>query len=315
MTIKLLIGFVLIVVGAEGFLRGAGGLRDVMKLPPFVIGLLLIGFGTSVPELAIGAGATLARFEAVALGMLLGSFIVNLALLLGICVLIKPITLSNKAIGKDGAAMVIAALYLLAGCVLKPTGWMWPVLGLALFATYMGLTFVEEGRLSGTGIMARKADFVRRGPTHTALNLILLVGGLGAIVFGSGQLIEGGVGYAADMGVPLTVIGIAIIAIFTSIPEAVVSIHSTLKGQGDVAVGNLLGSNIFNLLLILPLCQLLLPSGASFYAGPWSMHAFAALMVGLVAYGFILTNRAIGRLDGAVLLLIYGCYLLATLFQ
>ncbi|MEM1019789.1 MAG: sodium:calcium antiporter [Pseudomonadota bacterium] len=315
MIFNLLIGLLLIVIGAEAFLRGAGTLRKHFALPSFVVGLILIGFGTSLPELAVGIGATLARFEGVALGLLLGSVIVNMALILGLCALIEPIRMSSKAIGRDGAATVIAALYLLLGTLMEPTGLVWPLIGLALFALYVALTFFEERRLSGTGVMARKAEFVRTGPAKMALGLGLVVLGLGGIIYGSAKLIEGSVGYAADLGLPLTVIGLALLAVITSIPEAVVSIHSTIKGKGDVAVGNVLGSNVFNMLCVLPICQILMPGGESFFTGPWAMHAFAALMVSLVAYHFIVSEKTISRAEGAVLLTVYGGYLLAAVYQ
>lgn len=315
MILNFLIGLVFMVIGAEAVLRGAGSLKQRFGVPSFIVGLVVIGFGTSLPELAIGAGATAAGFETIALGLLLGSFIVNLALLLGICALAGQISLDKKVIGRDGAAMVIAASYLLIGTIVEPVGILWALVGFALFAGYTFVTYAVERRLDGTGVMARKADYIRVGPAESVLAIAILVLGLGAIMFGASKLVEGSTGYAADVGVPLTVIGLAILALITSIPEAVVSIHSTLKGECDVAVANLLGSNIFNLLFVLPLCQVLMPSGQSFFTGPWAMHAFAALLVGLIVYNFILSSRVLGRLDGCILLFIFGGYIAAAVYQ
>ncbi|MEO0412681.1 MAG: hypothetical protein AAF221_12670 [Pseudomonadota bacterium] len=315
MILNFLVGLVFMIIGAEAFLRGAGSLRERFAVPHFIVGLIVIGFGTSLPELAISAGATAAGFETVALGLLLGSFIVNLALLLGLCAAIKPIDLNRKVIGRDGATMVIGASYLLVGTIMKPTGLIWPIIGFAVFALYCAMTLLEERSQAGAGVMAKKAEYLRQGPSEAILAMAILILGLGAIMFGGKKLVEGSVGYAADIGVPLTVIGLALLALITSIPEAVISIHSAIKGQSDVAVANLLGSNIFNLLFVLPLCQLLMPTGQSFFAGPWTMHAFAALLVGLITYNFILGSRQLGRLDGAVFLLIYCGYIAAALYQ
>lgn len=313
MIVKLLLGVALIVVGAEAVLRGAGTLKRRFKVPAFVIGLILVGFGTSLPETAIAIGATLMRFEGLAVGLLLGSSIVNLALVLGISALVKPLSPSRRAIGRDSLATSIAALYLLASAIIMPTNWLWPVLGLALFAAFVVTTVLKERSLAGTGVMAQKANYVRAGPTKTALGAVLVLGGFAAIVFGSAQLIEGSVGYAADMGVNEAIIGLALVAIITSIPEAVISLHSAYKGQCDVAIGNLLGSNIFNLLVVLPICMLLMPAGESFFSQGWAMHGLAAVLISMIASLFILSDRSVSRAEGGVLVVLYGCYLAAAL--
>lgn len=313
MALKLLLGIICIVIGAEAVLRGSGTLRQRFKIPSFVIGFVIIGFGTSLPETAIGIGATLTRFEGLALGLLLGSTIVNLALILGLCALVRPLTPSRKAIGRDGLATMMASVYLLGGAVLQPTGWIWPVAGLVLFAGYFVMTLMGEHKLAGTGVMAQKADYIRTGPGKTVLGALLVLGGLAAIIFGCAQLIEGSTGYAADMGVSEAIIGLALVALITSIPEAVVSIHCALKGQSDVAIANLLGSNVFNLLVILPICMLLMPKGISLFEGNWTMHAFAAVMVSVLACSFIIGDRKVSRVEGGVLVLIYVGYLVAAI--
>lgn len=313
MALTLLIGIAFIVAGAEAVLRGAGTLRHRFKIPAFLVGFIIIGFGTSLPETALGVGATLMRFEGLALGLLLGSTIVNLALVLGLSALVKPLSPSRKAIGRDAIGTMIAALYLLASAVVQPTGWIWPVVGLALFALYVVTTLLREQTLAGTGVMAQKANYIRTGPAKTVLASLLLVGGLAAIVFGSAKLIEGSVGYAADMGISTAIIGFTIVALITSIPEAVVSLHSAFRGQSDVAIASLLGSNIFNLLVILPVCMLLMPGSVSFFAGDWAMHALAAFLISLIAGVFILSDRMVTRTEGAILVAVYGCYMAAAL--
>lgn len=313
MALTLLLGIVFIVAGAEAVLRGAGTLRHRFKIPAFLVGFILIGFGTSLPETALAIGATTMRFEGLALGLLLGSTIVNLALILGLSALVKPLALSRKAIGRDGLATVIAALYLLISAVADPSGWIWPVFGLVLFSVYVVTTLLRQRELAGTGVMAQKANYIRTGPAKTLFAVILLLAGLGGIIFGCAKLIEGSVGYAADQGVSTAIIGLAIVALITSIPEAVVSLHSSYKGQCDVAVANLLGSSIFNLLVVLPICMLLMPSGVSFFAGDWAMHALAAALISLIAAGAIISGRAVSRLEGGILVAIYVAYMAAAL--
>lgn len=313
MVLQVLLGIVLVVLGAEAVLRGASTLKQRYKIPAFVIGLILVGFGTSLPETAIGIGATLMRFEGLALGLLLGSSIVNLALILGLSAIVKPLEPSRRAIGRDSLVTTLAALYLLASAVIVPTGWAWPVFGLLMFTAYVVMTVVKERALAGTGVMAQKANYVRAGPAKTLFGALLVLGGFAAIIFGSAQLIEGSVGYAADMGVQEAIIGLALVAIITSIPEAVISLHSAFKGQCDVAIGNLLGSNIFNLLVVLPVCMLLMPAGESLFAGGWAMYALAALLVSLIACIFIMSDRVVSRAEGAILVIIYGCFLIAAL--
>jgi len=313
MALKLLLGILFTVLGAEAMLRGARTLKQRYKLPSFIVGLILVGFGTSLPETAISVGATLMRFEELALGLLLGSAVVNLALVLGISALIKPLKPNRKIIGRDALATLGASLYLFASALIQPTGWVWPVFGLVLFAAYLTATILRETALGGEGLMAQKADYARAGPTKVLFGIGLLLVGLAAIVFGSAKLVEGSVGYAADMGVPTTIIGLTLIAILTSIPEAVVSFHSAYRGRGEIAVGNLLGSNIFNLLVVLPICMLLMPSGESLFFGSWSLHALVAALISLIACTSILTDREVSRLEGGILVAIYGCALLAVL--
>ncbi|MEM6682119.1 MAG: sodium:calcium antiporter [Pseudomonadota bacterium] len=313
MMLKILLGVVFTVLGAEAILRGSQAVRRHFNLPAFIAGLLLVGFGTSLPETAISIGATLMRFEELALGLLLGSAVVNLALILGICAVIKPLSPDRTLLSRDATATLGASIYLFASAIAQPIGWLWPVFGLLLFALYVSITLRREAALGEGGVMAQKAGYARTGPAKLAFGAGLMLIGLAAIVFGSAKLIEGSVGYAADMGISSTVIGLLVVALITSIPEAVIAFHSTYRGRGDVAVGSLLGSNIFNLLVVMPICMLLMPAGESLFASNWAPHALIASLITFIACAMILTDRRVSRLEGAALLIIYGGTVLAVL--
>jgi len=241
MTSLLLIlgGFVLLLGGGEVLVRGAVGMAARLGLSPTVIGLTVVGFGTSMPELLTSLSAAVAGSPGIAVGNVVGSNIANVLLILGAAALLAPVT-GDRSLTRDLVAMAGASLLLLAVVL---TGALGRLSGLALIAglaVYLWLVFrsaPDDG-----------ADDLPPAPSALPLAISLFAGGLLVTVIGARLLVSGAVDIAGALGVPEVVIGLTIVAVGTSLPELVTSLIAARKGESGLALGNVIGSNIFNLL-------------------------------------------------------------------
>jgi len=307
MTLTLLAGLLLTVVGTELFLRGAAGIKRRLGAPGFMIGLVVVGFGTSLPEGVVALSAGASRFHDLALGLLVGSNIFNIMAVLGLAALLRPLKVNRRVLGRDGLAMAVATLAL-AGVVL--TGVMTRGVGLALLgllALYVGVIAVQETRAAGPTTMQAKAGFAGRGPGMIWLALLMAAAGAAALLFGAGLMIEAVAGIAFDRGVSVALLGLTVVAVVTSMPELVVSITAALRGEHNVAVSNVLGSNIINGLGILALLMVVHPMDAPLAFDP--LHALVLLAVTAIFLIAIVLDRVISRFEGAALLAGYVGYI------
>lgn len=278
-------GLIALLLGGEALVRGAVALAHRAGLSPLVIGVTLVGFGTSTPELVTSVKAALDGLPGIAVGNVVGSNIANILLILGLSALIAPLSLAD-ARGRDGWAM-IAATVVCAGLVLTGVIGLWA--GLALIA----------GLLIYLGI-ALKTGAVEADETAAALTPLVAAGffvaGLIGIMLGAQALVSGAVAIAAELGVSEAVIGLTIVAVGTSLPELVTSVIAARKGQGALALGNVLGSNVFNVLGILGVTALVTPlSVPADIMGLtlWVLIGSAALVMALALSG-IRASRVIG---------------------
>lgn len=256
------LGLIGLVVGGEMLVRGAVSAAKSFGISPMVIGLTLVGFGTSTPELVTSLQAALSGSSGIAIGNVVGSNTGNVLLILGIAALIAPITVDPKAFRRDGTVLVIATLICLGAVLLgeidRPIG-----AGLVTaLAAYLGFTLWSEKRTGGTpaaAVYENEADAVVGPETALGISLLICIVGLAITIFGARFLVSGAVSLAQAAGLSETVIGLTIVAIGTSMPELVTSIIAVRKGEGAVALGNVLGSNIFNILGILGITVLVQP--------------------------------------------------------
>lgn len=294
-------GFLLLLAGGEALVRGAVAVAARAGVSPLVIGLTVVAFGTSAPELVVSLGAALAGAPDIAIGNVLGSNIANVALILGVAALIRPIACHPNVIWRDGVAVIAVSLMLLAALLVGDV----------------------IGRLQGAGMVVLLAGYVvftasadRPGPpsdeatTAARLglpaSLALTLGGIGLLVFGADLLVDGAVAIARAVGVSELVIGLTVVAVGTSLPELATSVVAARKGEGDVALGNVLGSNLFNILGILGLTAIVTPVAvdpAVLERDIWMMLATAVVLV-----PFMATRLTIERWEGAVLLAAYVGY-------
>ena len=292
-------GLLILLVGGELLVRGAVTLAARLRVPPLLVGLLVVGFGTSTPELLTSVQAGLAGAPGIAVGNVIGSNIANIALILGVAALIAPLPLRCGTL--DRAAMAGAALLAALALWNGEAG-----LGVGLFllaglAAYIGASIVLARR------GALEVDAVEVPPDGMLRMLVNLVVGLGALMLGADLLVHGAVDAATALGVSETVIGLTIVAVGTSLPELAASAISARRGQPELAVGNIVGSNIFNILGILGVTAIVAPLEVA----PRIVTVDMPLMVAItLILTLALWRRAtLGRIAALVMLAGYAGYI------
>jgi cation:H+ antiporter len=306
-------GLVLLVVGANALVRGASKLALSFGISPLVVGLTIVAFGTSAPEVAVSVGAVLDGNPDIAIGNVVGSNIFNVLFILGISALIAPLIVNIQLIRQEVPIMLGASLLLLA---LGLDGKLSLLDGALLFALLVAYTvfLVVQSRRETQAAKDEYAAEVKPAEAGAwddklPMQLLLIVVGLAALVFGSEYLVTAAISFAKAMGVSDLVIGLTIVAAGTSMPEVATSITAAIKGERDIAVGNVVGSNTFNILGCLGLSGLV--SGDMGLAMAPSLLAFdiwVMLAVALACLPVFMTGREIARWEGAVFLGYYVAY-------
>jgi cation:H+ antiporter len=312
--LALLGGLVLLVIGGELLVRGAVSLAERLGVSPLLIGLTLVGFGTSMPELVVSVEASRAGAPGVAIGNIVGSNISNILLILGISALILPLAVSASALKRDGSIGVLAAVaFALAGITVGLTWVVGLVLSACLIA-YLVFAYRQESRIDTVIIEGRGAAFdkalafeqvdaPRMKPLPGLLGwivpILVAIVGLAVIIFGGRTLVSGAVEIARLLGMSEAVIGLTIVAVGTSMPELVTSVMAVLKRQTDIAVGNVLGSNIYNLFGIGGVTGLIAPTAFPPEIARIDSWVMLGASVALMIFAF---NGRITRSEGAALL-------------
>ncbi|MCW5725080.1 MAG: calcium/sodium antiporter [Maricaulaceae bacterium] len=306
-------GLVLLAAGGEVLVRGAVGAAARLGVSPLLIGLVLVGFGTSAPELTTSVQAALAGSPGVAVGNVVGSNIANILLILGVSALVAPIAVAPAAIRRDGAALAFTQIAAAAALLLSPLGRTSGVLLIVMLLAYAGISYWLDRRGGPAAKLHGDSAGAAPKPERLAIALALFAAGLFGVIFGAGLLVDGAVGAAQALGVSETVIGLTVVAVGTSLPELAASLAAVRRGQGDLALGNIIGSNIFNATFIL---------GAAALARPLPVPAMIAsfdlwVMLGATALllAFAWTGRRIDRREGAILLALYAGYIAWLAFK
>ncbi|MCF3649266.1 calcium/sodium antiporter [Synoicihabitans lomoniglobus] len=298
--VLLIIGLAILTLGAELLVRGASALALKLGLTPLVIGLTVVAFGTSAPELVVSLQAAQRGAAAIAVGNVIGSNLCNLALIMGLCALVKPLTASHAVIRRE--------VPLLIGATLLGGAFLWnDHLGVGEAALlFIGLLFY-------TGLTLRSAkqdpdqslgaDVPK--PISLPLAVVGALGGLGLLLYGSDLFVDGAVTLAREWGWSETVIGLTIVAIGTSLPELAISVVAVSKGEHDVAVGNLVGSSLFNILGILGAAGL--ASGGT-AAALQHVDLLVLVVITVAILPLVRTGGRVDRWEGAALVVAYLGY-------
>ena len=307
-----LLGLILLVAGAEALVRGASLLALSVGMSPLVIGLTVVAFGTSAPELAVSLQSAATGSADLALGNVVGSNIFNILFILGLSALIVPLLVARQVVRQEVPVMIGISLLLLAlaqdGRVGRGDG----ALLLGLLAGYTVFLIVQSRRQHQQGdaglpdgVPAPSAGWDR----HPAVQLLLIVAGLGLLVLGATWLVDSAVRFAQYLGVSELVIGLTIVAAGTSLPEVATSVIAALRGQRDIAVGNVVGSNVFNILGVLGLSSLVTPVGIGVAPSVLAFDLPVMIAVAIACLPIFFTGNLISRWEGALFFGLYAAYM------
>ncbi|MDT1011612.1 calcium/sodium antiporter [Plesiomonas shigelloides] len=330
----LAIGLVLLVVGADGLVKGAARLAASIGIPSLVIGLTVVAFGTSAPELAVSIRSALAGQSEMAIANVVGSNIFNVLFILGLAAIITPLAISRQLIRQDVPLMVLASMlvfYMIRDGVLSRLD---AGILVVLLLAYTVFLFVQGKRTEATerasgannsvapsvsgAVLSDAAsteqddevDALIRGTHPTWQNLLWIVGGLACLVAGANLLVNSAVNIARAFAVSEAVIGLTIVAVGTSLPEVMTSIVASIKGQRDIAVGNVVGSNIFNLLAVLGVSGVLSSNGLAGNEQLVQQDFPVMLAVALLCVPLFFTGAILSRIEGALFFILYLAYTL-----
>ena len=314
--IQIIGGFILLVWAADRLVAGAAATASNLGISPLVIGLTVVGIGTSAPEMVVSAIAALQGNAGLAVGNAIGSNITNIGLVLGITALIYPLTVESGLLRKEFPIllfiMIMATLLMWDGVLTQVDGYMLLV-GLVVLLTYMVIVGMERGE-SDPLIQEYEAEIPRDMPMPKAI--FWLVIGLILLPASSTFLVEGAITIASTYGISDTVIGLTIVAFGTSLPELAASISSALKHEDDIAIGNVIGSNMFNLLGVLGIGAALTPITLESFVLQRDVVAMFCFTLLLFAFAWRLKGAGrINRLAGVVLLMLYLGYSTMVVWQ
>ena len=296
-------GFVLLGGGGEGLVSGSVSLADRLKVPPLIIGLTVIAFGTSAPELTVSIQAAFQGQPDIAVGNIIGSNISNMLLVLGISALIQPIIVEGKELSRDGIFMLLVTL---GFCFVAFYGDITRLVALGMIWV-IGFYTVYLYRLGSDEDATQEVSENLLAGASVFVCLVILALGTIAVVWGADLLVKGAVILAMEFGVSEGVIGLTVVAIGTSLPELAISILAALRGHAALAVGNIVGSNIYNILLILGVTGLVHPIAIApdfLLIDIWMLLGVSGLTVFLLS-----CQQGISRVFGGLFLVTYIIYI------
>jgi cation:H+ antiporter len=303
------LGGVLLVGGAELLVRGASRLAVAAGITPLVVGLTVVAFGTSAPEMAVTVGSAYAGQAEVALGNVVGSNIFNVLFILGVSALIAPLVVAQQLVRLDVPLLIGASVAVL---LMALDGGVGRIDGAVLFSGIVAYTvfLIRQSRRESAAVVAEYTEAFGTQVTRSRplLDIALVLVGLGLLVVGARWLVDAAVSTATALGVSELVIGLTIVAAGTSLPEVATSVLATIRGQRDIAVGNVIGSCIFNLLAVLGLGGLVSPQGIPVADGALSFDLPVMVAVAIVALPIFFTGYRIARWEAAVFLGYYVAY-------
>lgn len=299
-----ILGLVLLIVGADLLVRGASAIAAAVGISPLVVGLTVVAFGTSAPELAVSVKAAIDQQGDVAMGNVVGSNIMNVLLILGLSAMISPLTVNRQLVVLDVPVMIIAgvAVFLFArdGAISRVDG----AILVAILIVYTTVLILRSRRTVQSSDASALAP--AKGPRKLLVNGIFMIGGLAMLVFGADWLVNGAVALAKAMQVDELVISLTVIAVGTSLPEIATSLLATWRGERDIAVGNVVGSNIFNLLSIVGCASIVKPLDVSNKLLRFDLPVM--LVICVMCWPVFWVGRRIMRSEGMILFIAYLLY-------
>jgi cation:H+ antiporter len=307
--LKLFGGFVYLLMGGELLVRGSLGLARESRIPPVVVGMTVVAMGTSAPELLVSTFSALSGYPGLAVGNVVGSNIANVLLVLGVPVLIYPIACDQEGLTKQSSLMIAVSLMFIVMCVFQPITIIEGVLLLVILVSFLVLTTRGAALMPGLDDAEEELDRGFGLPSYPSTIALLILLGVVMLPLGADLAVEGATGLAVTWGVSDAVIGLSLVALGTSLPELSTTVMAALHKSSDVAIGNVIGSNLFNILAILGVTALLtdIPVDAQFLRFDlWVMFGAAILL-----WIFVLAKLTIGKFTGICFLVGYAAYMFA----
>jgi len=302
----LLIGILFLYLGAEGLIKGASSLAIRFGVPPLIIGLTIVAFGTSSPELVVSIKTNLAHQGSIAIGNVIGSNIFNIAIILGLAALISPMQVKRQLIQFDTPLMIAVTLvFVFMFRDFRISQIEAGVLFLGIIAYTISNYFLAQ-KHKRDDIELEVEESVPKPARNIVFEIFYVVAGILLLVYGSKTFVKGAIDLALRLNVSEAVIGLTIVALGTSLPELATSVVAAARKQAEIAIGNIIGSNLFNILCILGVAGLLTPIDGP---GIKSFDIMVMVMITIAIYPIILTGQKISRLEGLFLLLAYCGYI------
>lgn len=321
--IILIVGFVLLIKGADFFVEGSSAVAKRLRIPSMIIGMTIVAMGTSLPECAVSVTASLTGNNTLAISNAIGSNIFNLLVVCGVCSLFVPLAVQKSTLQKEFPLSIFCAgLLLLLGYLGMTLGHIDGIILIIIFAGYLlwmiqsarnarNQTFADEDSDTAGSKTSLSAEEIEQVASNINLLpawkcIIFILGGMIAIKYGGDFVVNGASAIASSLGLSQTLIGLTIIAMGTSLPELVTSIIAAKKDEVDMAVGNVIGSNIFNILLVLGVAAAISPVG--FIMENMIDIAFL-ILISVITLVFAWTSKEINRKEGIIMLLLYAVYM------
>ncbi|MBS01995.1 MAG: sodium:proton exchanger [Gammaproteobacteria bacterium] len=301
-------GFVYLLLGGDFLVRGALGLSRESSIPPVVVGLTVVAMGTSAPELMVSAFSALSGFPGIAIGNVVGSNIANVLLVIGVPVLIHSISCTEETLPRQTGLMIGVTLMFMVMCYLTPLGTIDGIILLLVLAGFLTMT-VRGAAVMPLDDAEDELERVLGLPGEKWSIALLVVLGMITLPLGANLAVEGAAGLAKSWGVTEAVIGLSIIALGTSLPELSTTVIAALHKSSDVALGNVVGSNLFNILLIMGFTSVLTEVPVDSHILRFDI--WVMLLASVVLWMFVLARGTIGKAMGVIFLASYGAYIFA----
>ena len=310
-AIILVIGFVLLIKGADFFVEGSSSVAKKFNVPSLIIGMTIVAMGTSLPELAVSVTASMTGNNTLAVSNVSGSNIFNLMVVCGACALFAPLTIDKNTLLKEFPFSILCAgLLVVLGFFGMSLGRIDGVIFLVIFAAYLlwMIYSAKQARGAEDKLETEEEEFVEEEIKILPMwkCILFIVGGMVAIKFGGDFVVDGASAIAAGFGLSQTLIGLTIVALGTSLPELVTSIVAAKKNEVDMALGNVIGSNIFNILLIIGVAAVISPVA---FLMENIIDIVILIIMSVVVWGFAWTSKKINRTEGMIMLLMYAVYM------
>ncbi|KAA3649637.1 MAG: sodium:calcium antiporter [Bacteroidetes bacterium] len=303
----LVTGFVVLILGGEFLVRGAVSLALKLNISPLVVGMTIVSFGTSAPELLVSIEAAITGHPDVSMGAVVGSNISNISLVLGLTVLIFPISISKNTLKIDWPLMMVASILLYILCLDGVIDFKEGILFIAILASFTAWLFIKSRKKGEIVNADLDIDVEQSVKTNIWRDLLFLFLGFTGLFYGADWLIGSVVEIATNHGISEKLISVTVVAFGTSLPELVTSCMAAFRKETDISIGNLIGSNLFNILAILGITSLIEPIAVSDSINHFDMYYM--LGISLLVFPLMYFGRKVGRLKGLLLVSVYIIYI------